>query len=959
MIAASAGAILASTSPLLAQALEMKPAIAQPAPNQDQDPTNPPALEPPVFVETSGLGSIAGIHPDLKGAIDVFNGIQSDLETFQGNNPGYIPPPGGAGPEPDIDDDPAGHAQWVIDKQYENLQGQLNTASDDLNREFKQHKGSISGAGATCADQLDDVAFGLSTAGFATELAGDIAESITSPGSIVGAEIASNIISAVGVGLGLTGTVIEGVQNSLPNCEGVFTGTVQTYANFVSKMGLSTFDGAITLGYNGNPTYNSAGQKIDPTQYYYEGITLGGGGLAGAGYGGAQAYTGDKDAIAIGNGARAEEKDSTAIGTDAWATKEGATAIGAHTRANGLYSTVVGNSSSANGTNDAVIGYNNQTGAGGNNFALGTGIRIIDGPGGDVSSGNTALGVGHIIQGDNNFVGGDPNETFGSSNQVVGNDNFTAGFNNQVLGSDNGEVGAPGFDGTETPGIRGDFNSIVGNNNAIGSGAFNDPDETSGHYNKVFGNDNKIKDSDAVGDASSTAVYNSIVGNANDVTGDGNFLGGFGNLVASDYSKVIGNSNFVQGGDQNAVFGDYAFVNGSQNVAFGFDTAVTGPGGATTVVNGIAVGTQAAVTGSGGIAIGANMNNSVGPAGVGAYAATALSVAIGADAQGGGSSGAVGTAVGSQAAATGANSTAYGQGSQALGNQSTALGQGAQVSAGSTDSLAVGQAAQVVGTQTTAVGTGASAIGNSVESLAVGYRSNADGSQASTAAGAFSTVTGTSEASAYGHGATVSAGTTGGTASGTGARVQASYGSAYGHSSQAAGQYSTAVGYDSHALADGSAAYGNGAVATLTNQQVFGTSSNTYTTPGITSSLSRQRQSGPLQLTTTDINGNLASDNGDTFIAVSRLQAGVAIAMAAEAPPLTASQNFGVRIGWGNYQGDANAVAASAIGVLCRGCFSSGDRITVDGAIGAGWSDYKTYNSGNTLGGRAGLSWGW
>ena len=162
-----------------------------------------------------------------------------------------------------------------------------------------------------------------------------------------------------------------------------------------------------------------------------------------------------------------------------------------------------------------------------------------------------------------------------------------------------------------------------------------------------------------------------------------------------------------------------------------------------------------------------------------------------------------------------------------------------------------------------------------------------------------------------------------------------------------------------HDLGNGSAAYGNGAVATLTNQQVFGTSSNTYTTPGITSSLSRQRQSGPLQLTTTDINGNLASDNGDTFIAVSRLQAGVAIAMAAEAPPLTASQNFGVRIGWGNYQGDANAVAASAIGVLCRGCFSSGDRITVDGAIGAGWSDYKTYNSGNTLGGRAGLSWGW
>jgi hypothetical protein len=170
---------------------------------------------------------------------------------------------------------------------------------------------------------------------------------------------------------------------------------------------------------------------------------------------------------------------------------------------------------------------------------------------------------------------------------------------------------------------------------------------------------------------------------------------------------------------------------------------------------------------------------------------------------------------------------------------------------------------------------------------------------------------------------------------------------------------STAVGTGATATASGSAAYGNGAVASLYDQQVFGTSSNTYTTPGITSLLSQQRQSGPLQLTTTDINGNLASDNGDTFTAISRLQAGVAIALAAEAPPLTASQNFGVRVGWGNYQGDANAVAASAIGVVCRGCFSYGDRITIDGSVGAGWSEFKTYNSGNTVGGRAGLSWGW
>jgi hypothetical protein len=92
---------------------------------------------------------------------------------------------------------------------------------------------------------------------------------------------------------------------------------------------------------------------------------------------------------------------------------------------------------------------------------------------------------------------------------------------------------------------------------------------------------------------------------------------------------------------------------------------------------------------------------------------------------------------------------------------------------------------------------------------------------------------------------------------------------------------------------------------------------------------------------------------------LSRLQAGVAVAMAAETPQITSSQNFGMRIGWGNYLNEANGVAASAIGVVCRGCFSNGDRIAVDGAVGAGWSSYKTYDSGNVVAGRAGISWGW
>ena len=53
------------------------------------------------------------------------------------------------------------------------------------------------------------------------------------------------------------------------------------------------------------------------------------------------------------------------------------------------------------------------------------------------------------------------------------------------------------------------------------------------------------------------------------------------------------------------------------------------------------------------------------------------------------------------------------------------------------------------------------------------------------------------------------------------------------------------------------------------------------------------------------------------------------------------------------------AVAWSAVGVICRGCITAGDRITVDGSVGAGWSEYKTYYANNIVGGRAGMSWGW
>ena len=63
---------------------------------------------------------------------------------------------------------------------------------------------------------------------------------------------------------------------------------------------------------------------------------------------------------------------------------------------------------------------------------------------------------------------------------------------------------------------------------------------------------------------------------------------------------------------------------------------------------------------------------------------------------------------------------------------------------------------------------------------------------------------------------------------------------------------STAIGTGAQANANGSTALGAGAVANLPNQFVMGTSQDTYQAPGITSSLSRSRQSGPLEVVTSD-----------------------------------------------------------------------------------------------------------
>ena len=110
-----------------------------------------------------------------------------------------------------------------------------------------------------------------------------------------------------------------------------------------AAQGISAMGGAITIGDPNGTTYSS-------------GITIGGGAISGAGSGGAQATTGDKDAIAIGNGANATTATSTALGTSANANSINSTAIGTGAQAVGSNSTAIGAGAVAIGNNSVALG---------------------------------------------------------------------------------------------------------------------------------------------------------------------------------------------------------------------------------------------------------------------------------------------------------------------------------------------------------------------------------------------------------------------------------------------------------------------------------------------------------------------------------------------------------------------------------------------------------------------------
>ena len=348
-------------------------------------------------------------------------------------------------------------------------------------------------------------------------------------------------------------------------------------------------------------------------------------------------------------------------------------------------------------------------------------------------------------------------------------------------------------------------------------------------------------------------------------------------------------------------------------------------------------------------------------------------------------------AIGNAAAASGANTIAIG--TNATAQASVAIGNGAFANTGGTAvgdfSSASGDNTLPVQAQNTAFGNGAQAgtnnAGNtSFLSTAVGAGAQSNNSLASTSVGAGATTNNSISSSAFGDAASAN-NTIGSTSIGQAANTDNSISSsAFGDAASAQNSIgstsigqgantdntvaSTAVGVGASANGfSGSTALGAGAQNTNSNQMVFGTATETYTAPGITSNLSQSRQSGPLEVVTSDANGNLATDNGALFHEVGHLsngldkaRAGIALAIAMQGPDLTGNERFGMSANWGDFDG-TNGFGMGFEGVVANDFLVTGSRLAFTGGFGVGFVNSSNTNSftfGNTTGGSSDDVWG-
>jgi trimeric autotransporter adhesin len=210
----------------------------------------------------------------------------------------------------------------------------------------------------------------------------------------------------------------------------------------------------------------------------------------------------------------------------------------------------------------------------------------------------------------------------------------------------------------------------------------------------------------------------------------------------------------------------------------------------------------------------------------------------------------------------------------------------------------------------------------------------------------------------------------GGTNGGSGFATQATgdNSSALGTGAAAAGVSSTAIGDRSSAFFDNSTAIGAGAVTTRTNQQSFGTATNTYTMAGVTSAASLAAQTGPVSFVTTDTAGNLAALSMSSIASASSVAAldgrvtnlesnvrtlnydvrkafeGAAVAIAMGGAALPDNKKFAISANWGTFSGE------NAFGGMAQMRISN--NFVANAAVGTGFTR-------GGVGGRVGGTFAW
>lgn len=274
-----------------------------------------------------------------------------------------------------------------------------------------------------------------------------------------------------------------------------------------------------------------------------------------------------------------------------------------------------------------------------------------------------------------------------------------------------------------------------------------------------------------------------------------------------------------------------------------------------------------------------------------------------------------------------ASGFASGNGVQGANNIASGFASGNGVTG--TDNIAFGSGAGngITASRTTSVGYNAKAVSDN--SIAIGTNSSAgsNGGAGAVAVGNNSFAAGAGDA-----------------AFGQNAQVQADQGTAVGNNAtvQSGAVHSSAIGADATVSQD--------------HEMVFGTKNDTYTTPGITSGLSKSRQTdGPTEVVISDQSGHLATDGGSIFKSLDEAQSGIALAISMENPDLVAGEKFGIAVNGGFYE-SAQAVSVSAEGVVGYNVFSDGDRVAVSGAVGVGVENGR---GDNVVGGRVGgqITW--